>query len=253
MFIIISGKLNKNAEFDSSSYFNSMKPSAVVQWVKMRSFTLESADDQQALPNQVKWVRDGLLVIGLRTEMQVYSQWSPLTKEPSKLNKQDPNGDKVQRNRGSSDTGIKTRESLLIGTSSLMVPKNHSVLDLYKLNKLTVEPKTKTKKVAGLAQVNSRGVSSDSMDPSLVTEADREKKQSRVYNENKILEIMQDSGIFMQADAQFPTLPQYHPRQLLELLNSGKVNRVKAILMHLTRCIVDCDINSKGKLFHTLT
>lgn len=40
-------------------------------------------------------------------------------------------------------------------------------------------------------------------------------------------------------------LPQYHPKQLLELMNSGKINRVKAILMHLTRCIIDCELNKK--------
>jgi hypothetical protein len=29
-------------------------------------------------------------------------------------------------------------------------------------------------------------------------------------------------------------------------MNSGKINRVKAILMHLTRCIIDCELNSKA-------
>lgn len=217
-------------ELDASTYFNSMKPSAVVQWVKMRSFTLDSADDQQALPKQVKWVRDGLLVIGLSTEMQVYSQWSPLHSS-------------LLEQVGSQSSGHAGTADLQMASSSLMVPKNHSVMDLYKLNRLTAEPlKAAVKKRD--ADRERRRLSLESC----ATEADREKKQSRVYNENKILEIMQDSGIFMQADAQFPTLPQYHPRQLLELLNSGKVNRVKAILMHLTRCIVDCDINSKGKL-----
>jgi hypothetical protein len=28
-------------------------------------------------------------------------------------------------------------------------------------------------------------------------------------------------------------------------MNSGKINRVKAILMHLTRCIIDCELNKK--------
>ena len=34
-----------------------------------------------------------------------------------------------------------------------------------------------------------------------------------------------------------PVLPQYHPKQLMELLNSGKIRWVKAILAHLVRCI----------------
>ena len=28
-------------------------------------------------------------------------------------------------------------------------------------------------------------------------------------------------------------LPQYHPRQLMELMNAGKTRRVKAILLHV--------------------
>ena len=34
-----------------------------------------------------------------------------------------------------------------------------------------------------------------------------------------------------------PVLPQYHPKQLIELLSFGKIRRVKAILAHLVRCI----------------
>ena len=44
----------------------------------------------------------------------------------------------------------------------------------------------------------------------------------------------------------WPVLPQFHPRQLLELMNAGKINRVKAILIHLTRCIIDSEINQRG-------
>ena len=45
----------------------------------------------------------------------------------------------------------------------------------------------------------------------------------------------------------WPVLPQYHPKQMLELMNSGKINRVKAILMHLTRCIIDFEMDQKNK------
>ncbi len=44
--------------------------SSLFKWVKFRSFELDSADGMQALPVQMKWARDGLLVIGLDTEMQ---------------------------------------------------------------------------------------------------------------------------------------------------------------------------------------
>ncbi|KAM6223193.1 dmX-like protein 1 isoform 2-T2 [Rhynchocyon petersi] len=48
---------------------------------------------------------------------------------------------------------------------------------------------------------------------------------------------IEDSGLFEAAHALSPTLPQYHPLQLLELMDLGKVRRAKAILSHLVKCI----------------
>uniref|UniRef100_A0A8D2LIY4 Dmx like 1 n=1 Tax=Varanus komodoensis TaxID=61221 RepID=A0A8D2LIY4_VARKO len=48
---------------------------------------------------------------------------------------------------------------------------------------------------------------------------------------------MEDSGLFEAAHSLCPTLPQYHPLQLLELMDLGKVRRAKAILSHLVKCI----------------
>ncbi|XP_066499855.1 dmX-like protein 1 isoform X2 [Hoplias malabaricus] len=48
---------------------------------------------------------------------------------------------------------------------------------------------------------------------------------------------MEDYGLFETAHHLFPTLPQYHPVQLLELMDLGKVRRAKAILSHLVKCI----------------
>ncbi|XP_066424857.1 dmX-like protein 1 isoform X4 [Molothrus aeneus] len=48
---------------------------------------------------------------------------------------------------------------------------------------------------------------------------------------------IEDSGLFEAAHTLSPTLPQYHPYQLLELMDLGKVRRAKAILSHLVKCI----------------
>uniref|UniRef100_A0A672V579 Dmx like 1 n=1 Tax=Strigops habroptila TaxID=2489341 RepID=A0A672V579_STRHB len=48
---------------------------------------------------------------------------------------------------------------------------------------------------------------------------------------------IEDSGLFEAAHTLSSTLPQYHPYQLLELMDLGKVRRVKAILSHLVKCI----------------
>uniref|UniRef100_A0A5F8H1E5 Dmx like 2 n=1 Tax=Monodelphis domestica TaxID=13616 RepID=A0A5F8H1E5_MONDO len=49
--------------------------------------------------------------------------------------------------------------------------------------------------------------------------------------------VVQDGGLFEAAHILSPTLPQYHPTQLLELMDLGKVRRAKAILSHLVKCI----------------
>lgn len=49
---------------------------------------------------------------------------------------------------------------------------------------------------------------------------------------------MPDYGLFEASQMACPVLPQYHPKQLMELLNSGKIRWVKAILAHLVRWVV---------------
>lgn len=51
-----------------------------------------------------------------------------------------------------------------------------------------------------------------------------------------------DFGLFEATREAHPCLPQYHPKSMMELLNFGKVRRVKAILAHLVRCICNGEI-----------
>ena len=46
-----------------------------------------------------------------------------------------------------------------------------------------------------------------------------------------------DPGLFELSYMLCPVLPQYHPKQLMELMNCGKFRRIKDILAHLVRCI----------------
>lgn len=52
---------------------------------------------------------------------------------------------------------------------------------------------------------------------------------------NNMESYMPDYGLFEASRIACPVLPQYHPKQLMELLNSGKIRWVKAILAHLVR------------------
>lgn len=48
-----------------------------VRWLQIRCTRLETADGLPPLPMQVSWVRDGILVVGMDSEMHIYSQWRP--------------------------------------------------------------------------------------------------------------------------------------------------------------------------------
>lgn len=45
--------------------------------MKLRRIDLTTADGLPPLPMQMSWVRDGILVVGMDSEMHVYSQWKP--------------------------------------------------------------------------------------------------------------------------------------------------------------------------------
>lgn len=49
------------------------------RWMKLRKIDLTTADGLPPLPMQISWVRDGILVVGMDSEMHVYSQWKPNT------------------------------------------------------------------------------------------------------------------------------------------------------------------------------
>lgn len=72
---------------------------------------------------------------------------------------------------------------------------------------------------------------------------------SRINQEMKdegVLEAVSEEGLFEAARLANPMLPQYHPKQLIEMLNAGKTKRVKAILLHVLRAL---RVNFNFKLF----
>jgi hypothetical protein len=144
----------------------------------------------QALPTQIKWVRDGLLIVGLNTEMQVYSQWTSLTTNKQKQSSSTSNLNSKQKllekeiiSTNNTNTGGNGKTA----KTSLVVPKNHSVLDLKKLNKLTnLKTNISVSASAAVQQVEN--------EHDLIR-----KKSTAVFDDSQMLELIQDSGIFMQA------------------------------------------------------
>ena len=46
-----------------------------IRWMRIRSTPLQTADSLPPVPMQLSWVRHGILVVGMDSEMHIYSQW----------------------------------------------------------------------------------------------------------------------------------------------------------------------------------
>ncbi|XP_068740234.1 dmX-like protein 2 [Montipora capricornis] len=136
-------------------------------WLLLHSIHLTSENKWQLLTRALSWIRNGVLVVGLGTEMQVYSQWRAVT----------------DGTLSPSDT-------------------------------MTFAPTATLKKVIEASRVGGAGkVVALSMTPEA------------------------GIGLFEGAAAISPVLPQFHPKHLMELMNFGKLRRVRAILHHLVYCV----------------
>ena len=165
------------------------------QWTKIRTIELSSINTNVFLgPNlSLKWVRGGLLLIGLNSELQVYSQWSSLK-----------------------------RHCHSVVPEPLIKPKRR------------VNTSTNLKKLAASNDVNANTNESQEIE--------------RPSSSWLTLDSIDALSLFHAARNAAPVLPQYHPTLLLELVRFGKYRRVKAILAHLTRCIVSTVHSVEGKV-----
>nr|NVI76985.1 Rabconnectin-3A [Cucujiformia] len=159
------------------------------KWMTLRKIELQTADGLPALPMQISWVRDGILVVGMDSEMHVYTQWKPQNPD-LKVEHEEPDG------RNGRDVDFRT---------------------------LTQENQRKLAAVPTLGRISS--VNLQILD------------RKRTTNKEQNIDYMPDYGLFEASRIACPVLPQYHPKQLMELLNSGKIRWVKAILGHLVKCI----------------
>uniref|UniRef100_A0A3Q1EFU0 Dmx like 1 n=1 Tax=Acanthochromis polyacanthus TaxID=80966 RepID=A0A3Q1EFU0_9TELE len=168
--------------------------------VLLRSVNLvSSVEGSLPIPVSLSWVRDGILVVGMDCEMHVYSQWQPPA--PAK-----PNVTVAQ------DTDISSSISSIV--SAVRQCQEEGLSPAAPTPFLAPPKKALTRSMMSLAQ-----------------------KLSGKRTAYDLPVEMEDSGLFEAAHQLFPTLPQYHPVQLLELMDLGKVHRAKAILSHLVKCI----------------
>lgn len=184
--IYIYGRLSgKPPDLGVSSDAN--RDQSLSRLVLLRSVSLfSSVEGSPPIPVSLSWVRDGILVVGMECEMHVYSQWQPpAPPKPTVTVAQDKD---ISSSVSSIVSAVRQcqEEGLSPGapTSSLSLPK-----------------KTLTRSMTSLAQ-----------------------KLSGKKTAYDLPVEMEDSGLFEAAHQLFPTLPQYHPVQLLELMDLGKVS-----------------------------
>ena len=164
------------------------------RWMTLRKIEIDTADSLPGLPMQISWVRDGVLVVGLDSEMHIYSQWKcqSICNNKKHLSIFD-------------DDNIKTARDIDLKT---ITKENHKKLG-------TIS--------SSITRVNSINLQ-------LL------EKKSHLKETN--VDYMPDFGLFEASRLACPVLPQYHPKQLIEFLNFGKIRSVKAILRHVVDCLI---------------
>ncbi|UYV72063.1 DMXL1 [Cordylochernes scorpioides] len=181
-----------------------------VRWMKIRTTHLSTADGLPPLPMQISWVRDGIFVVGMDNEMQIFSQWR-IPNEEAEVKEQEGVGDgrnlieKELISRAQESSQLRIPGSMSRTTSATLLASASSASDLHKKSK----------------------------DSSLPPSNEKDRRTDSLTG----LGALPDFGLFEACRLACPVLPQYHPKQLNELLGFGKLRRVKAILSHLVRCL----------------
>ncbi|XP_058830025.1 dmX-like protein 2 isoform X3 [Topomyia yanbarensis] len=182
-----------------------------IRWMKLRQIELRTADSLPPLPMQISWVRDGIFVAGMDSEMHVYSQWKPQLNTINHMEVEDLYDNRYLKDEDLRSLAQENTQRHLTNVSSMPVLSRVSSINLQMLSN---DGKRKKPGSYSTSQLNAG-------------------------NEQHlpIHDYLTDYGLFEASRIACPVLPQYHPKQLMELLNSGKIRWVKAILAHLVRCI----------------
>ncbi|TGZ74715.1 hypothetical protein CRM22_000794 [Opisthorchis felineus] len=210
------------------------------------------------------WLRDGLLLIAVTTEILVYSQWPneaghhELSTMEQTIGAEEPTVQKKltdkQRSHPDAAPIPQPDDATVAGTASMTVAQLTKTYSAYLLkpspsaallaNMVGLRsPATKPHTSAGgvspktkPSSPNTVGTSSgpDEVASSLPTTTTHA-KPSPIETADPAL--LADLGLFESIQIFNPVMPQFHPRQLLEWLNLGRLRRVQAILAHLTRCL----------------
>uniref|UniRef100_A0A0N5A0I1 WD_REPEATS_REGION domain-containing protein n=1 Tax=Parastrongyloides trichosuri TaxID=131310 RepID=A0A0N5A0I1_PARTI len=181
-------------------------------WICIRHLELHSVNCEKPRPTAVSWVRDGFLVVGMPSELLVYHQWCF------------SNVEKPEIKNNINKLLDKEKQEMTFSRSSAMLDQLHKATFTDKsgqnsmkkiVSKIFTEPDFQNEMINGLKNKN-----------------DAEEMYDSKNNEN-IFKLINDVGIFEAARLANPMLPQYHPKQLIDMLNAGQIACVEAILINV--------------------
>lgn len=202
-----------------------------IRWMKLRQIDLCTADGLPPLPMQMSWVRDGILMVGMDSEMHVYTQWKS-QRQRLGLSSGAAEAEESYDTRNLRDEDLRSmaHENSQRRLATVSSMPHLSRVSSMNLQMLSSEKKKQKQQQLGQStssgQVGGSGPMSSSGGGGGAAAQDQ-----------AMPDYMPDYGLFEASRIACPVLPQYHPKQLMELLNSGKIRWVKAILAHLVRCI----------------
>ncbi|CAL2047929.1 unnamed protein product [Caenorhabditis brenneri] len=99
---------NDNDSGDGAGVLTAIQDELYRKSVCCRVPSLDTADGLPPIPTALSWIRDGILIVGMQSEMRVYNQWN--FKETEKKTKKDI-------------------PSANLNSASLTVSTSHSMLD----------------------------------------------------------------------------------------------------------------------------
>ena len=176
--------------------------SSLVRWVCVRYVDLDSVDSLAPLPTVLSWVRDGLLVIGMPSEMRVYSQWNliPTSDAPKPLD--------------ALETSTTAGAAATSRTSAAHAPKTVKVLGVRPVasaSNLSVSHSQCLLDQVLKISTNKGGTST--ADPRDHFHDPFAHAANEAVKESEMLSVTVDEGIFEASRLASPILPQYHPEQ----------------------------------------
>ncbi|XP_076371203.1 dmX-like protein 2 isoform X5 [Tachypleus tridentatus] len=200
--------LLKQALSISKAFYHNEK----IRWMRLRTTQLTTTDGLPPLPMQLSWVRNGILVVGMDSEMHIYTQWHQCKNSLDDIRQ---------------DKDIYKDTEVVVGSCNLVEEK-------------LLSRTRKTSQISFSSSPTSRiprSISSNILTGGIDSKKKRQAQMKTTPASDTTINDspLPDFGIFEASQLACPILPQFHPKQLMELLSSGKIHRVKAILSHLVR------------------